>query len=159
MPDYCCDNKSIKADLFCAIFELREQRVTVSTFLIVVKASSLSQAFNMKSSTAQCRTVKCIVHAHWFFYQMDTHKSRGKLGEVEGEKKDYLHFILPFLIGNHRDLHFILNMDQTLVYFSMNAKQTLKLVGTKTIHIRTLTNNTKHATVAVMIAGDGAVLP
>jgi hypothetical protein len=50
-------------------------------------------------------------------------------------------------------------MDQTPVYFSMSSKRTLELIGEKTIHIRTLTNDTKRVTVAVTIAADGTVLP
>jgi hypothetical protein len=56
--------KSIKPDLLCTIFELREQRVQVNTFLVVVKASSLSSAFNPKSFTALCSTAKCFMRAH-----------------------------------------------------------------------------------------------
>jgi hypothetical protein len=50
-------------------------------------------------------------------------------------------------------------MDQMLVYFLMSTKKTLELVGSETIHIHTLTDNTRRATVAVTIAGDGMLLP
>jgi hypothetical protein len=50
-------------------------------------------------------------------------------------------------------------MDQTPVYFLMNSKRTLDVVGEKTAHIRTSTNDTKRATVAVTITGSGLVLP
>jgi hypothetical protein len=63
---------------------------------------------------------------------MGTHKLQRKPVEVEGEAKDYMHLICPFVIGNHRDPRFILNMDQTAVYFSMNSKRTLELIGKKT---------------------------
>jgi hypothetical protein len=61
--------------------------------------------------------------------------------------------------GSSRDRHFILNMDQTPVYFAMSAKRTLEAIGTKTIHIRTTAEETKRATVAVTIAADGTLLP
>ncbi len=70
-----------------------------------------------------------------------------------------MRLIRPFLVGPHRDRRFIINMDQTPVYFAMNAKRTLELVGTKTIHVRTSTHDTKRATVAVTITADGTVLP
>jgi hypothetical protein len=50
-------------------------------------------------------------------------------------------------------------MDQTLVYFSMNPKRALEVVGKKTVHICSSTNNTKRGTVTVTIAADGTVLP
>ena len=90
---------------------------------------------------------------------MGTHETQRKPEEVEGKAKDYMHLICPFVIGSHRDPRFILNMDQTPVYFLVNSKRTFELIGKKTIHIRTSTNNTKWATVAVTIAGDGTVLP
>jgi hypothetical protein len=63
------------------------------------------------------------------------------------------------LLVSHSLIMIIINMDQTPVYFSMNAKRTLELVGTKTIHVRTSTHDTKRATVAVTITADGTVLP
>jgi hypothetical protein len=63
------------------------------------------------------------------------------------------------LIGRHRNLHFGINMDQAPVYFAMNAKQTLEVIGGKTIHVRTSTNDNKRATVAVTITANGMVLP
>ena len=63
------------------------------------------------------------------------------------------------LEGPHRDRRYILNMDQTPVYFLMSKKRTLEIVGAKTVYIRTSTNDTKRATVAVTIAADGTLLP
>ncbi len=90
---------------------------------------------------------------------MGTHLSQCKPDEVEAEAKDYMCLIRLFLIGPQRDLHFIINMDQTPVYFAMSAKRTLKVVGEKTILVRTSTNDNKRATVAVTIAANGTVLP
>ena len=50
--------KSIESDLLRVIFEHREQGMKVDYFLIVVKASLLSSAFNAKSFTALCSAVK-----------------------------------------------------------------------------------------------------
>ena len=71
---------------------------------------------------------------------------------------DYMNLIRALLLGPHRDRRFILNMDQTPVYFCMTRKKTLEVVGVKTVHIRTSTSNTKRVTVAVTIADDGTVL-
>jgi hypothetical protein len=90
---------------------------------------------------------------------MGTHLCQCKPEEVEAEASNYMHLICPLLFGPHRDRHFILNMDQTPVYFLMSTKRALELVGKKTIHICTLTNNTRWAAMAVMITGDSRVLP
>jgi hypothetical protein len=151
--------KSIDPDLLRTIFEHREQGMKVDYFLIVVKALALSSAFNAKSFTARCSAVKRFLHAHSFVYRMGTHDSQCKPEEVQEEATDYMCLIRPFLIRNHSDPRYILNMDQTHVYFLMNAKCMLELIGKKTIHIRTSTNDTKRATVAVTIVWDGTVLP
>ena len=70
-----------------------------------------------------------------------------------------MNIMRPFLEGPHRDRRFILNMDQTLVFFCMTRKKTLEVIGVKTIHIRTSTNEMKRATVAVTIAANGMVPP
>jgi hypothetical protein len=41
----------------------------------------------------------------------------------------------------------------------MSTKRTLELVGKKTILIRTLTNGSRQATLAVTIVGEGTLLP
>ena len=90
---------------------------------------------------------------------MSMHTSQRPSAEVEGEASDFMRFVRVIVSGGNRDRRFILNMDQTPVYFSMNSKKTLDLIGKKTIHIRTSTNDTKRVTVAVTIAADGTVLP
>jgi hypothetical protein len=63
------------------------------------------------------------------------------------------------VLSNNLDRRYILNMDQTPVYFLMKAKCTLELTGKQTVHIHTLSDNMKRVTVAVMIVADGMVLP
>jgi hypothetical protein len=91
---------------------------------------------------------------------MGTHTAQRPPAEVESKALDYMNYMRRIVLGSsNRDRRFILNMDQTPVYFLMNAKCTLELIGKRTIHIRTSTDDTKHATVAVTIAADGRLLP
>ena len=63
------------------------------------------------------------------------------------------------LQGPNRDLRWIINMDPTPVIFSMHPKKTLEILGKKSIVIRTSTNDTRRATIAltIMAAGDQLV--
>jgi hypothetical protein len=133
--------------------------MTVHTFDLVVKASSLSPKFNVKLFVARCSAAKRFMRAHLLVYQMGTHQTQRKPEEVAVVALDYMNLIRALLLGPHRDRRFILNMDQTPVYFCMTRKKTLDVVGVKTVHIHTSTSNTKRATVAVTIAADGTVLP
>ncbi len=131
----------------------------VDTFKLAMRASFLSPEFREKSFTARCRAVKRFMVAHSFSYRMGAHTSQRPPAEVEGEASNYMQFMHRIVSGHNRDLRFIINMDQTPVYFLMNAKQTYEVIGRKTIHIRTSTNDTKRVTVAVMITADGTLLP
>ncbi len=87
------------------------------------------------------------------------HETQRKPKDVATEASDYMKLMRTLLEGPHCDRCFILNMDQMPVYFCMTLKKTLEVIGVKTVHIRMSTNDTKHAMVAVMIAGDGTILP
>jgi hypothetical protein len=150
---------TIDEPLLRYVFEQREQGLVVDTLSVVLRASFLSPEFREKSFTARCSVVKRWLVAHSMRYQMGTHTSQRPPAEVTGEALDYMVYMRRVVVGSNRDRRFILNMDQTPVYFAMSAKRTLELIGKKTIHIRTTTDDMKRATVAVAIAADGTLLP
>ena len=90
---------------------------------------------------------------------MGTQTSQRPTAEVASEAADYMVYIHQMVVGSNHDRRFILNMDQTLVYSAMSAKQTLELIGKKTIHICMMADDTKQATVTVTIVADGTLLP
>ncbi len=149
--------KPLEEVLLKYIFEKCKQGIKISTLAIVVVASNLSTKFGKKNFVTRCSAVKRFVKAHLLVYR--THLCQRKPEDVEVDARSYMHLICTLLFGPHRDQRFILNMDQTLVYFLMSTKRTLEVVGKRTIHIRTPTNDTRQATMAVTIAGDGMVLP
>ena len=79
--------------------------------------------------------------------------------EVESEAFDFMQFMRVIVSGGNCDRRFIINMDQTPVYFSMSSKWMFEVIGEKTIHICMSTNDTKRVTVAVTITADGTLLP
>ena len=123
--------KAIEGDLLRYIFEQREQGVEIKVFTVVLRASFISPEFREKSFTARCSCVKRFMHAHSFAYRMGTHTSQRPPAEVEGEASDFMRFVRVIVSGGNRDRRFILNMDQTPVYFSMNSKKTLELIEKK----------------------------
>jgi hypothetical protein len=151
--------KSLEDALLRHVFEKREQGINVHTLDLVVKASSLSPDFNGKHFIARCSAVRRFMRAHSLVYRMGTHETQRRPDDVAQEASEYMDLVRQFLEGPHRNRRFILNMDQTPVFFSMTAKRTLEVIGTRTVHIRVSPNDTKRATVAVTIASDGTVLP
>jgi len=62
------------------------------------------------------------------------------------------------MFGPSRDKKYIINMDQTPVYFLMNPSKTLDFIGTKTIHIRVMAGASMHITLAFLVTAAGNFL-
>ena len=60
--------KAIEDALLCYIFELREQGIRVSTFMVMLRVSFISPKFCKKSFIARCSCVKSFLIAHSFSY-------------------------------------------------------------------------------------------
>jgi hypothetical protein len=82
--------KPLEQVLLRYIFEHREQGMTVHTFDLIVKASSLSPEFNAKHFVARCSAVKQFMRAHLLMYRMGTHQTQRKPEEVAAEALDYM---------------------------------------------------------------------
>jgi hypothetical protein len=122
LPGPASQLKAIEGALLRYIFEYREQGVLVDTFKLTMRASFLLPEFREKSFTARCSAVKRFMIAHSFSYRMGTHTAQRPLAEVESEAADYMQLMRRIVSGHNHDLRFIINMDQTPVYFWMNAK-------------------------------------
>jgi hypothetical protein len=123
--------KPLEEALLRYIFKQRKQGIKISILSIVVVALNLSTKFGEKDFVARCSAVKRFVRAHLLVYQMGMHVCQRKPEEVEVDARDFMRLICPLLFGPHHDRHFILNMDQTPVYFSMSTKKNLELVEKK----------------------------
>jgi len=109
--------KAIEDELLRYIFEQREQGVEIKVFTVVMRMSYMSPEFCEKSFTARCSCVKCFMRAHSFSYRMGTHMSQQPPAEVEGEAFDFMKFVRVIVSGGNHDRRFIINMDQTPVFF------------------------------------------
>jgi len=136
---------AIDESLLRYVFEQREQGIVVDTIKIILCASFLSPEFREKSLTARWSAVLRWVHAHSMSYRMGTHTSQRPPAEVAGEAADYMVYMRRIVEGSSRDRHFILNMDQTLVYFAMSAKRMLDVIEKKqsTFARRPMTQNVR----------------
>jgi hypothetical protein len=90
---------------------------------------------------------------------MGTHTLQQPLAKVKSEALDYMQFMRQIVLSNNHDGRYVLNMEQTPVYISMNAKRTLELIGKQTVHICSSSEDMKQVNVAVTIVVDGTVLP
>jgi DDE superfamily endonuclease len=88
-----------------------------------------------------------------------THKSQDLPSKKEDEAKAFVNDMIPAVNMPSRDKRFIMNMDQTPVFFSMTPKTTLDECGTRTVNVRTSTGSTLRITAAVGVTAAGGKLP
>jgi hypothetical protein len=127
---------------------------------IVIQASRLMVDFQRKSMLARYQCVRRWIRKHSFVHRMGTHEtSQRSPSKTAGMALDHVRTICPRLLQSNRHQDFILNMDQTPVPFTFNAKKTLESVGQRTVHIWKSTCNTNRVlTCAMTVLASGRVL-
>jgi hypothetical protein len=148
----------IADELLKFIFERREQGLPVSRQTVVLKASKLLPEFSVKTFTAKYAAVRRFLKKHDLVYRVGTHVSQKSPELAAADAADFVKTIRPFLHGPSRHPSFILNMDQTPVYYSMHEKNTLAKKGDRTVNVRTSQKDTERITVAVTISAAGDLL-
>ena len=148
--------EEIRDGLSRSIFELREQGIQVSTRTVRNQASHMSHTFNNKSIKAKKASVARFVKKMGYTHRIGTHVAQKNFKDAE---EDALHFIAMMREKVAlMDPDNVINMDQTPIPYSYHASRTLALRGTKTIHVRSSTSDTKRATLAATVTGSGKLL-
>lgn len=148
----------IEHDILKFIFERREQGFGVSRHSVVMKASNLMPSFSVKSATAKYSAMRRFLDSHDLVYRLGTHQSQKSPMLAHDDAVDFVKIMRPFLYGPSRDPKYILNMDQTPVYYSMHEKKTLNKKGARTVNLRTSKQDSERITVAVTISAAGDLL-
>ena len=147
-------------ELLRFIFELREQGMPVSISMVASKAAQLSPTFSRKSRTAKSSAARRFVRSHRLVHRLGTHESQRSPAETAADAIDFMTSVARPKVLDQASRHpdYILNMDQTPIPFTYNAKKTLEVVGRRTVHVRKSTNDTKRATFAMTVTASGKVL-
>jgi hypothetical protein len=150
---------SIKEELLQFGFTFREQGINVRHTLVAFKASAMLRAtFGRKSINAKMKSVGRFMRKHNYVYRRATNKATRLPAEVGNKAKAFLEEVCPLLVGPHRDLQWIFNMDQTPLNFSYHSSRTLEKRGKKTVNIRKTSSQTKRATAALTVTAAGDFL-
>jgi hypothetical protein len=137
--------KVIEADLLRFIFELREQGMGVTSTMVILNAASLNRESRKKSKQAQYHAARRFILTHGLVYRMATHESQKDPRDTAAEALDFVTTIRPRLTQPCRHQDFIINMDQTPIPFSFDSKETLEVIGKRTVHVQKSTCDTKRA--------------
>jgi len=149
--------ESVEDELLQFIFSKREQGVNVKHTLVACRASGLlRETFGVKSFNAKLKSVARFMKKHNYVYRRVTNEAQRSIKEVSDEATAFLEEARLLLVGPHRDMRWIFNMDQTPLHFSYHSSRTLEKRGKKTVNVRKSSSQTKRATAAltVMAAGD-----
>jgi hypothetical protein len=112
-----------------------------------------------KSSTARLMCVSCFLFANNLVHHVATHTAQRPPDEVHEDAKSHLALAVPKCVGPTHDPRFILNMDQTNSKFGNSPSSTINQRGTRTINMRTGTDDSKCCTVALTVSASGKMLP
>ena len=113
----CGQLEGVTEELLAWIFERREMGLVVSTLSVLIKACSILPLLEQKSALARLMVTRRFLKKHSLLYRMGTKVSQRSPGEVGQEAMEFREFIRPMLLGPERSLHWIINMDQTPVFF------------------------------------------
>ena len=151
--------ESVKDELLQFIFSKREQGVNVRHTLVACRASGiLRETFGKKSCNAKLKSVARFMKKHNYVYHRVTNEAQKSLKEVSDEAKAFLEEARLLLVGPHRDMRWIFNMDQTPLHFSYQSLRTIEKRGKKTINVRKSSSQTKRATAALTVTAAGDFL-
>ena len=141
------------------VFERREQGYAVTLRSLVMKASTLLPEYSVKNYEAKVSTMRRFLTHCNLVYRIGTHQSQKSPMLAVSDALDFIETMCPFLYGPSRHPKYILNMDQTPVYYSMHERRTLETKGAKTVNLHTCKNDSERITVGVTISAAGDLLP
>ena len=154
----------IGPELLAFVEDLREKGYAVSRKMIVAQACRIlgpECAFSCKSYAARAQTVSRWMKNNNLTIRAGTHQGQALPLTVASLATDFIVNIARPAVSldqPHRHKDFIINMDQTPVFFSMHPTKSVDRVGNKTINIRIAKNGSQRATVAVGFTASGIQL-
>ena len=125
---------SVESDLLRWFFDLRKQGIMVSTRLIVIKASQLNAQFRRKSPRAKELAVRRLLSSNRIVTRCVTHTCQRLPHAICQEALDFIHYMRDKVVGGNREGKYIINMDQTPIFFDMSTGRTLSQSGKQPRH-------------------------
>lgn len=139
------------------VVNLRKEGMAISLNMAVIKALQLEDStFRAKSASARYSCVRRLLRSHSLVMRAKTHEAQRPPGEVLQDAKTFMEDIRPIVAA--RNKKYILNMDQTPVFFSMVPRTTLNLRGARSVNVRSSSGSTIRCTVAITVTAAGEFL-
>jgi transposase-like protein len=149
----------VEEEILFWFFELRERGMKISVRMVMLKACELVPEFRLKTDRSKDQVVRRFLKCHDIVHRVVTHESQRSPHEVQDQALQWIAMIRPMVSSMNRDKRYVMNMDQTPVFFSMSDGTTLEVEGSRTVNARSSCGSTMRVSVAVTITASGEVLP
>jgi len=144
--------EDVGPDLLAFVDELREKGYAVSRKMIVLQAIKLlgsDSDFALKTYSAKSQSVSRWMAKNDLSIRAGTHQAQAPPLTVTSAAVDFIINMARPAVNpdlSYRDRKFIINMDQTPVFFSMHPTKSVDKIGTHTVNIRIAKNGSQCAT-------------
>jgi hypothetical protein len=138
------------------LFEQRQQGIGVSLRMMSDQAQDIMPSFASKSEHTCYVAISRMVKRHGFSLRRSTHESQKDPALVIDAAKDYISHMVPYMASPLSNKDYIINMDQTPIFFNPTRNTTLEKVGSSTVTTRTV--KSQRLTLALTVTASGKLL-
>ena len=120
----------VNANKLCEwVVNLRCEGMPISMNMVILRASQLDERFCRKRMQREYSVVRRLLRSHSIVIHSKTHQAQRHPKEMVDEAKHFVSRVTPLLASPNRDQRYIINMNQTPVFFSMVPNKTLHVAG------------------------------
>lgn len=148
----------IKDQLLHWLSNLRQEGAPVSMHMVIIQAMSLDRDFAQKNSAARYAAVRRLLKASGWSIRAKTREAQAAPVVAFAAAQEFVLSMRPFLTAENRHQDWIMNMDQTAVFFSMMPRTTIHQRGARTISVRSSSSSSVRITVAIPVTASGYIL-
>jgi hypothetical protein len=134
----------IQDEILQWLFELRQDGMPVSVRLFRLQICKLDGHFRRKAMAAQYSIARQFLSTHKITLRRPTHEAQCLPATKVGEALQFIARMQALVSTPNRDERYVINMDQTPVYFSMTPTTTLEKVGARTVNMRNSSGSTMY---------------
>jgi hypothetical protein len=155
----------IDSELFNFVVDHRNRKLGVTTRMIQFKALELAHKYiedeeERKKFKASTYYITSFMRRHDFSYRKATHVSQYKIRDFNSVRNSLVNYLarLRKFLSQFPHLEYILQCDETPVYFDMLNPKTIEFKGSKSVDLLTTGQTKTRFTVLLTIAAHGLVL-
>ena len=109
------------------VVNLRCEGMPISINMVILRASQLDEQFRQKRMQGKYSVVRQLLRSHSIVICLKTHQAQRHPKEMVDEAKHFVSRGTPLLASLNRDQQYIINMDQTPVFFQWSLTKLLML--------------------------------